>query len=320
MNDSSATIAPNYPAGLGRFSTQNGILRAQWRDGPEGLDIAIAGIPFDAGSYMGTGQRFGPNQVREFSWIVRPVHALTGRAPFDMCRIADIGDAPIDLMDPGKSIRDATDFFARVAEAGASPLGIGGDHTVTLPIMRGMAQGGVDVPFGMIHFDAHPDTYDEVDGIRINCATIFRRGIEEGLIDPKRYVMIDIRVMYDIACLDWATDQGVTVISDDDCAALGRQGVIDKARAVVGDGPTFVSFDIDGLDMAYVRGTQSPEPGELTVKDAMAILRGFSGLDVIGGDVVELLPPKDPSGHTAIATLNIAFEVLCLIAESRARR
>jgi guanidinopropionase len=302
------------------MSTQNGLLRAQRRDGPEGLDIAIAGIPFDAGSYIGTGQRFGPNQAREFSWIVRPVHALSGRAPFDQCRIADIGDAPIDLMDPVKSIRDATDFFARVAEAGAAPLGIGGDHTVTLPIMRGMVQGGVEAPFGLIHFDAHPDTYDEVDGNRINCATNFRRAIEEGLVDPKRYVMIGIRVMYDIACLEWAKDQGVTVITDDDCADLGRQGVIDKARAVVGDGPTFVSFDIDGLDMAYVRGTQSPEPGELTAKDAMAILRGFSGLDIIGGDVDELLPPKDPSGHTAIVTLNLAFEILCLIAESRARK
>jgi len=103
-------------------------------------------------------------------------------------------------------------------------------------------------------------------------------------------------------------------------AELGRKGVIEKARAVVGDGPTFVSFDIDALDMAYVRGTQMPEPGELTVKDAMAILRGFSGLDVIGGDVAELLPPKDPSGHTAVATLDIAFDILCLIAEARAKR
>ncbi|RWG76494.1 MAG: hypothetical protein EOQ69_31670 [Mesorhizobium sp.] len=219
----------------------------------------------------------------------------------------------------GSSRSESSPTSSRVSlQPGRPPLGIGGDHTITLLIMRGMAQAGVKVPFGMIHFDAHPDMEDEVCGSRINCATGFRRAIEEGLIDPKRYIMIGIRVMRSIESLDWARAQGVTVLTDDDCAALGRQGVITRIREVVGEEPTFLSFDIDALDIAYVHGTQAPAPGELSVRDVQVILRGLRGIDLVGADVVELLPLLDPTGHTAISTVDVAYEILCLLAEARA--
>ncbi|WP_208699302.1 arginase family protein [Mesorhizobium sp. M8A.F.Ca.ET.057.01.1.1] len=306
---------------VGQFSTQYGRLQAEKRPGPGGLDIAIAGVPFDQGTFFDSvGQRLGPDQARAFSKRLWQADELTGQAPFDWCRIADVGDAPVDVLNFEQSIRGISDFFARISAAGAAPLAVGGDHTITLLIMRGMVQAGVKVPMGMIHFDAHPDMRDEYNGSRINCATGFRRAIEEGLIDPKRYIMIGIRSIGAIENLDWARRQGVTVLTDDDCAALGRQGVITRTREVVGAEPTFLSFDIDALNIAYVHGTQAPVPGELSVRDVKVIMRGLRNVDVIGADVVELLPALDPTGHTAISTVHVAYEILCLLAEARANR
>ena len=303
-----------------RHVGSNTLLRAQSRASTEGLDIALAGVPYDLGTFGRPGSRLGPAQVRNFSWVARPVSYMTGIAPFEMGRIADVGDAPVVTQDNAASVESIQGFFEEIAAAGAAPLAVGGDHSITLPILRAAAKPPMG-PVGLVHFDAHPDTYDVVDGSALNYATPFRRSVDEGLTDPKRHIMIGIRGMMSTSQpYDWARDNGVTVLTPDDVEDLGAKRVIQKIREVVGDGPTYVTYDLDGLDPVYAPGTGMPEPGGLSTQTSLRILRGLQGLDIIGGDVNEIAPPFDPQGYTAIVVNHLMFEMLCLIAISRANR
>jgi guanidinopropionase len=296
------------------------LLRAQRRENAQGLDIALAGVPFDYGTYGRPGSRLGPAQVREYAWVARPINFMTGVEPFALCRIADVGDAPIRSLDTEGSVADIQRFFEEIVAVGASPLAVGGDHTISLPILRAVAKRPRG-PVGLVHFDAHPDTHDASDGTRVNYATPFRRSAEEGLSDPKRHVMLGIRGMISArAPYDWARDQGITLLTADDVADAGPAAVVEKVRAVVGQGPVYITFDLDGLDPIYAPGTGMPEPGGLAMQDCQRILRGLRGLDIVGADVNEIAPPFDPSGLTAIVVNHLMFELLCLIAESRAAR
>ena len=316
IDDLQPIMAPQ----IDRHSPTFTLLRAQRRAGPEGLDIALAGVPMDFSTYQRAGSRYGPAQAREYSRLIRPGNAITGIFPYRLCRIADVGDTPVNVQDFHGTIQAIEDFFARIHAAGALPLAIGGEHTVTLPILRAIAQPP-DGPVGIVHFDAHPDTIDNIDGHKINPGTPFRRSVEEGITDPKRHVMIGIRgTMYDTEAFDWARAQGMTILTPDDVEEMSAKGVVGKIRDLMGDRPVYVTYDLDGMDPAAAPGTNSPEPGGISVRDSQIIIRGLSGLNVIGADVNELCPPVDPTGNSAIVVVNLMFELLCIMAEARAAR
>jgi guanidinopropionase len=285
------------------------------------LDIALLGVPFDLGTTNRPGARHGPRDIRHMSSIIRRVHPVTRIEPCRLCRIADAGDTPTNPADLMQSLTMIEDRVAEIRGKGAWTLALGGDHLVSLPILRGIAKAQPGLgPLGMVHFDAHSDTNDTYfGGMRYTHGTPFRRAIEEGLLDPKRIVQIGIRgSLFDPEDMNWAVETGVRIIKIEEFEALGVEATIAEARRVVGDGPSYLTFDVDSLDPAFAPGTGTPEIGGLTPREAQRLLRGLRGLQIIGADVVEVAPPFDQSGGTALIGANMMFEILCLMAESRA--
>lgn len=285
---------------------------------PGELDIALIGVPFDGGAENRPGQRHAPREIRNMSSLLRPIHHVTKINPYDLCRVGDMGDVPFPhAFDLEASHSDITEFMSSVHAAGAVPLSAGGDHSITLPIFRAIAS---DRPVGMILVDAHTDTLNEELGSRFSHGTPFRRSVEEGLLDPERTVMIGIRgARNSDEGVTFAIESGMRVIHMEEFTRLGVEAVIAETRRVVADGPTYISFDIDCLDPAFAPGTGTPEIGGMTTIEAQALMRGLRGLDLIGGDVVEVAPPFDPSGNTALVGATMMYEILCVLAESVAK-
>ncbi|MDL2403304.1 agmatinase [Rhizobium mayense] len=278
------------------------------------VDVGIVGVPFDLGTNFRPGSRFGPAGIREASRIIRSVNGHTYVAPFEIARIADLGDTPVHTVLFDESIQIITEYFRAVRENSIRPLSLGGDHTISLPILRGLVQSD---PVGMIQFDAHTDTHDSARGSKINHGTPFRRAVEEGLLDPKRVVQIGLRSTISAQNeYDWARSVGMTLITMDDYESMGRTAVIEEARRIVGNGRTYLSFDIDGLDAVYCPGTGVPEPGGFSMRDALVMLRGLRGINFIGGDICEVSPYLDAAGITSMHAANLSFELLCLLAEA----
>lgn len=280
---------------------------------PEEVDIALVGVPFDGGTTNRPGPRHGPRELRNQSSLMRRVHHVTGLSPYDVARIADCGDAPVNPIDLMDSLAKIEGFFDAIRRAGAVPLSAGGDHLVSLPILRGLVKDG---PVGMIHFDAHTDTYDSFFGDnRYTHGTPFRRAIEEGLLDPKRVIQIGLRgAISDATNYDWARDVGIRLLFIEEFAERGVKDVMAEARALVGDRPTYVSFDIDVIDPSQAPGTGTPEIGGVSTREAQQMVRLLDGLNIIGADLVEVSPPFDPSGLTALTGATIMFELLCVLA------
>jgi guanidinopropionase len=295
------------------------LLRAPLADGLADLDIALVGVPFDGGATNRPGARYGPREIRNRSQLTRRIHPTTRIDPFAVCRVADVGDVRVDdVFSLAAAHARIEAFFARLQEAGVAPLAAGGDHSVSYPILRAIACGE---PLGLIQFDAHPDTWDEWMGSRIHHGTPFRRAVEDGLIDPRRTVQIGLRgPQNDTEGWDWAVDSGMRAIFMEEATRLGIEAVIAETRRVVGDGPVYLSFDIDGLDPAFAPGTGTPEIGGFTTLEAQRLLRGLRGLQLVGADVVEVSPPFDPGGGTALVGAGMMYELLCLLAESPAGR
>ncbi len=290
------------------------LMRAAQQRGAEGLDIALCGVPFDGGSSFRAGARHGPAQIREMSRLIRRAHYLSGIAPFDRCRIADVGDAPVNPLDMDATLKSVQQFFEGIGDDGALPLAVGGDHTVTLPILRAVARGG---PVALMQIDAHSDTQDTMLGQRYANGTPIRRAIEEGLVDPRRTVQIGIRgTLFAADELDWARQQGVVIINIDELYAHGQDEVIARSRQALGTGPCYVTVDIDVLDPAYAPGTGGLEPGGMNVRELQGLIRGLEGLEIAGADVVEVSPQLDPTGNTALVACSLMFELLCLMASS----
>lgn len=282
---------------------------------PDEVDIALVGVPFDGGATNRTGARHGPREIRNQSSLVRPVHHVTGRSPFDAVRVADCGDAPVNPLDLLDTFASIERFFGEIRQAGARPLAVGGDHSITLPILRGLHRGE---PVGLVHFDAHSDTFDEFFGQRYNHATPFRRAIEEGLIDPRRTIQIGIRgAISDASNFDYARQAGIRIVFIEEFAERGPASVMDEALSIVGDAPAYVSFDIDGIDPSFAPGTGTPEIGGFTTREAQAMVRRLAGLDIVGADLVEVSPPLDPSGLTALTGATMMFELLCAMSAKR---
>lgn len=283
------------------------------------VDIGLIGVPWDGGTTNRPGARHGPRQVRDISTMVRNVNRASGINPFQLCACADLGDTPVNPVDLQDCLQRITRFYQQVVQAGIAPLSVGGDHLVSLPILRALAKNG---PVGMVHFDAHTDTWDRYFGdCKYTHGTPFRRAIEEGLLDPKRTVQIGIRgALYSDAEDDWGVRQGIRVIDIDEFHRMGIEQVMQEARRVVGDGATYVSFDVDALDPVYAPGTGTPEIGGLTTLEAQYMIRALRGLHLVGGDVVEVSPPFDPSGNTALVAATMLFEILCVLADSLSAR
>ena len=286
---------------------------------PAEVEIGLIGVPWDGGTTNRPGARHGPRQMRDQSTLMRRVHHVTGIAPYRLARCGDLGDTPVNPADLNDSLERIKAFFDKVHAVGTVPLSAGGDHLITLPILRAIATDG---PLGMVHFDAHSDTWDTYfGGYKYTHGTPFRRAIEENLVDPKRFVQIGIRgSLYNDDDMRWAQEQGIRVIGIEEYYDLGVEKVIAEARRVVGDKPAYLSFDVDGLDPVYAPGTGTPEVGGFSTHEAQRMIRGLRGLDLVGGDVVEVSPPFDPSGNTALVGATMMWEILCLLAEVVALR
>jgi guanidinopropionase len=302
-----------------RFGEVPSFMRLPIERDPARLDIALVGVPFDGGTTNRPGTRHGPREIRNMSSLMRRVHHVSRVAPYELCRIADHGDSPINPIDLHDSLARIEQFFARLHDAGAAPLTAGGDHLITLPILRAIAR---ERPVGLIHFDAHSDTGDTYfGGEKYTHGTPFRRAVEEGLIDPRRVIQIGIRgSMYAPDEKDWALSVGMRIVHIEEFFELGPAGVVAEARRIVGDGSAYLSFDVDGLDPVYAPGTGTPEIGGYSTAEAQRMIRGLAGLDLIGGDVVEVSPPFDPSGNTALVGATMMFEILCVLAPAVHRR
>ena len=312
-----ADFQPVDAAVVPRFAGITSFMRLPIAAGPAGLDVALYGIPWDGGTTNRAGARHGPREIRSQSSLMRRVHHVSGTAPFSLAKVADIGDLsvnPIDLMDALSRIEAGV---AAIVAAGAIPLGAGGDHLTTLPVLRAVAKAR---PVGMIHFDAHSDTNDTYFGDNpLTHGTPFRRAVEEGLLDPKRVVQIGIRgSIYSADEHDWARAQGMRVIYMEEFARRGAADVMAEARAVAGDGDTYVTFDIDCIDPSMAPGTGTPEIGGFTTREAQEMVRLLEGVRIVGADVVEVAPPFDLGGITALAGATMMFELLCVIARARA--
>lgn len=306
-----AAVTPRF-AGIATF------MRTQRSDVSPELDIALVGVPFDIGVNYRAGARQGPSAVREASRLIRRVHNVSGIAPYDICNVADVGDAPVNPIDLHRSIQMIEAFFAEIHAAGALPLSIGGDHTVPLPILRALAK---DRPVGIFHIDSHADTLDTLADTKINHATTFRRGVEEGLIDPKRTIQIGLRgSRFSPDDIKWGEDQGFTCITFEDYERMGREKVIAKIHEVLGSGPTYMTIDIDGIDPAWAPGTGVPEIGGLTPREVQVMVRSLQGMHLVGGDICEVAPCFDPTGITAVTAANLMWEMLCVLADSKAAR
>ena len=291
---------PHVPPGHDRFSD---------------VQIGIAGVPWDAGTTNRPGPRHGPRQLRDYSTMIRAQHPVSLIRPFEAANCADLGDVgpnPANLQD---SMSRITAFYDQVQAAGIVPLTVGGDHLVSLPVLRALAKDG---PLGMIHFDAHTDLFHSYfDGEMYTHGTPFRRAIEEGLLDPNRVIQIGIRgTMYDAEDMEFGRSVGVTIVTVDDLFLRGIDDVMAQARDVAGTDPTYCSFDIDFIDPAYAPGTGTPEVGGPTSHQAQTCVRALAGLDLVGADLVEVSPPFDPSGGTAWLGVSIMFELLCVLTQS----
>jgi guanidinopropionase len=299
-----------------RFSGIPTFFRQRHTEDLAGVDIGVIGVPFDGGVTNRTGARHGPRALRDQSSLIRKVNQATGVAPFDLVRVADLGDAWIEQpFELEGALAEITRFLATVHAAGVVPLSAGGDHSISLPILRAIATGG---PLGMVHIDAHCDTGDDYLGSRFHHGAPFRRAVEEGLLDPKRVIQIGIRGSLNSADMwQFSRDTGMRVVPIEELDDKGWAWAAAEAHRVVGAGPAYLSFDIDSLDPAFAPGTGTPEPGGISVREAQRLLRALEGLDFVGADLVEVSPPFDHAGMTAMSGVAIMFEMLCLLAEAR---
>lgn len=298
-----------------RFMQPATFFRTPWLKEDAAVDVGLIGVPFDFASNR-PGSRFGPAQIREMSRLVRRFNSIGGPSPFDLCTVADLGDAPVIPIDIGRSVELIVQFVRGLAERGISIVAAGGDHGVTYPVIKGLNSSE---PLGMVHFDAHVDTYSDAWGDLYNHGTLLRRLVEQNLIDPKRTISVGIHgSRFSLDDRDFHAANGMRLISFDEFETLGRAETVEIMRQVISDKPTYVTFDIDALDASQCIGTGSPEPGGLTMRDAQVLIRGLQGANIIGADVCEVSPPLDPTHQTALNGANLMFELLCLVAGTRA--
>jgi len=316
MNEKNQPLSGNA---MPRFAGLATMMRLPAAREAAGLDAAFVGVPLDIGTSNRAGARFGPRQIRAESALLRPYNMATGAAPFDTLQVADLGDVPVNTYSLEKSLGIVTAFYDDVLAAGCRPLTLGGDHTIALPILRSIAKR--HGPVALVHVDAHADINDEMFGEPVAHGTPFRRAVEEGLLACDRVWQIGLRgTGYAADDFDWPRSQGFTVVQAHEVWWQSLAPLMGQVRERIGPRhPVYITFDIDGIDPSYAGGTGTPEIGGLTVPQALEIIRGCRGLNVVGGDLVEVAPPYDPSGNTALLGANLLYEMLCVLPGVRHR-
>ncbi len=305
----------NQPLGgndMPRFGGPATMMRLPAQETAEGLDACFVGIPMDIGTSNRSGTRHGPRQIRAESCMLRPYNMATGAAPFDALQVADIGDVAINTFDLKKSVALIEQAYDDILSHGCTPLTLGGDHTLTLPILRAMRKK--HGPVALVHVDAHADINEEMFGEKIAHGTPFRRAVEEDLLACDKVFQIGLRgTGYSPEDFDWPRRQGFTVVPAEDCWHKSLTPLMEDMRRTIGDHPVYLSYDIDSLDPAFAPGTGTVEIGGLTIWQGLEIVRGCVGLNIVGGDLVEVSPPYDPSGNTALVGANLLYEMLCVL-------
>ena len=311
-------VGPPDARAVPRFAGPDTFARLPRLEDVGSAAVAVVGVPFDSGVSYRSGARFGPSAIRAGSKLLRPYNPALDVEPWGVQQVADAGDIacnPFDIMAAVSAIEvAATDLLARVDRL----VVLGGDHTIALPLLRTMHQR--HGPIALVHFDAHLDTWDTYFGMPYTHGTPFRRAFEEGRLAVDRSVHVGIRgPLYAPEDLSQDAAMGFAIISTADIARHGVDVAISRIRERVGGGPVYLSVDIDVLDPAHAPGTGTPEPGGLTTRELQAVLRGLDGLNLVGGDVVEVSPAYDHAELTALAAANVAYEYLGLFARARSR-
>jgi guanidinobutyrase len=309
------TSSFNQPLGgndMPRFAGPATMMRLPMAKTARGLDACFVGIPLDIGTSNRSGTRHGPRQIRAESCMLRPYNMATGAAPFDSLQVADIGDVAINTFDLKKSVKLIEKAYDRILAQDCVPLTLGGDHTLVLPILRSMAKK--HGPVALVHVDAHADINDEMFGEKIAHGTPFRRAVEEGLLACDKVFQIGLRgTGYSPDDFNWPRKQGFTVVTAEQCWHKSMTLLMAEVREKIGNHPCYLTYDIDSLDPAFAPGTGTVEIGGLTTWQALEIVRGCKGLNLVGGDLVEVSPPYDPSGNTALIGANLLYEMLCVL-------
>ncbi len=309
MTDFNQPISGND---LARFSGPNTFMRLPQAESLAALDVAVLGIPMDIGTSWRSGTRFGPKQIRSESAMIRPYNMATYAAPFDSLQIADIGDLAINTFSLSESLKIIKESYDAILAQQVIPVAMGGDHSITLPILRAIANR--HGPVALVHVDAHADVNDEMFGEKETHGTVFRRAFEEGLIVPDKTFQIGIRGS-GYAASDFTEAKGwgfrqfpAWELWQQNLTVIGSQ-----IRKDIGEHPVYITYDIDSLDPSFAPGTGTPEIAGLTTPQALQLIQALRGLNVVGCDLVEVSPPYDPSGNTALTAANLLFELLCIL-------
>ncbi len=297
---------------MARFSGPQTFMRLPAATSPEGLDVCFMGVPIDIGTSWRSGTRFGPKQIRQESAMIRPYNLQTGAAPFDSLQIADLGDVGINTFSLKDSLKIIETAYDRLHNYSVVPATMGGDHSLTLPILRSVAKKYG--PVALVHVDAHADVNDEMFGERETHGTVFRRAYEEGLLVPDLVFQVGLRgTGYTASDFSEAAGWGFNMITAPDIWHKSLTPLGTKVKNAIGDHPCYLTYDIDSLDPAYAPGTGTPEIGGLTTPQAMEFIRALWGLNIVGFDMVEVSPMYDTSGNTALTAANLMFEILSIL-------
>lgn len=295
-----------------RFGGPATFMRLPATSTPAELDVAVIGVPFDIGTSNRPGARFGPRSIRAESVLLRPYNMATRAAPFDSLRIDDVGDVATNPYNLADSVERIAEHFHGLLGNDLIPVSMGGDHTIVLPILRAIA--AKHGPVGLVHVDAHTDINDSMFGEAIAHGTPFRRAVEEGLLDGSRVAQIGVRgTGYAADDFDWSREQGFRVVQVEECWHRSLVPLMSEVVEQLGRGPVYLSFDIDGIDPSFAPGTGTPEIAGLTVPQAVEIIRGCHGLDLVGADLVEVAPVYDQTGGTSLLGANLLYEMLCVL-------
>jgi agmatinase len=279
-------------------------------------DVAVVGVPFDAGVSYRPGARFGPAALREASRLLRPYHPALEVAPFESAQVVDAGDIVVNPFDIGEAIETLHREAAALSADGTTLVTVGGDHTIALPLLRAAADK--HGPVALLHFDAHLDTWDTYFGEPYTHGTPFRRAAEEGLLDDSALCHVGTRgPVYGRHDFDADARLGFGIVTSSDVLRRGVAETVDALRERIGDRPLYISVDIDVLDPAHAPGTGTPEAGGMTSRELLEILRGLAGCDLVGADVVELAPAYDHAEITAIAASHVTYDLVTLLSQRK---